>query len=316
MEDRLQWDRDGLDWPHRARSRFVDAAGLRWHVQRFGTGAPVAAPGAAPGAASGAATLAKVLLVHGTGASTHSWRDVAPQLAIGADVLAMDLPGHAFTSLPAGGITSLQLSLPGMADALAQLLRTLDFAPDLVVGHSAGAAIAMRLCIDGRIAPRLLVSLNGAILPLGGVAGQLFSPVARLMAITPFVPRLFAWRAGDSAVLQRLMDSTGSRIDASGMALYRRLASNAGHAQGALGMMANWDLHAFERDLPRLRTRTLLVVGTRDTTVPPTESDKALALLGGHAPVELVRLEGLGHLAHEERPDTVVNLIRDRFAAL
>ncbi|MEY2735806.1 MAG: hypothetical protein RLZ58_1215, partial [Pseudomonadota bacterium] len=72
MEDRLQWDRDGLDWPHRARSRFVGAAGLRWHVQRFGTGAPVATSGAAPGAA----TQAKVLLVHGTGASTHSWRDV------------------------------------------------------------------------------------------------------------------------------------------------------------------------------------------------------------------------------------------------
>lgn len=314
MEDRLHWDRDGADWPHCGLSRFVDAAGLRWHVQRFGATA-AASSAASPTASPSTSPAPKALLIHGTGASTHSWRDVAPQLAIGFEVLSMDLPGHAFTSLPPHGITSLQLSLPGMADALAALLRTLGFVPDLVVGHSAGAAIAMRMCIDGRIAPRLLVSLNGAILPLGGVAGQLFSPVARLMAITPFVPRVFAWRAGDAAVLQRLMDSTGSRIDASGMALYRRLASNPGHAQGALGMMANWDLHAFERDLPRLRTRTTLVVGTRDTTVPQAESDKALALLQGSTPIELVRLEGLGHLAHEERPGTVVDLIRDRFAA-
>lgn len=301
MEERLRWDRDGLDWPHRDRSQFVDAADLRWHVQRFGP--PEA----------GAPTRPRALLIHGTGASTHSWRDVAPQLAISFDVLAMDLPGHAFTTLPSAGMGSLQLSLPGMADALARLLQAVGFVPDLVVGHSAGAAIAMRLCIDGRIAPRLLVSLNGAILPLGGLAGQLFSPVARVMALTPFVPRLFAWRAGDASVLQRLLDSTGSRIDANGMALYRRLASNPGHAQGALSMMANWDLHSFERDLPRLRTRTLLVVGTRDTTVPPSESDKAAALLAGLAPVELVRLDGLGHLAHEEQPATVVDLIRDRF---
>ena len=317
MEERLQWDRDGRDWPHRERSRFVEAAGLRWHVQQFG---PVAAavPGSSgsPGSPAPAGrTPPRALLIHGTGASTHSWRDLAPQLATGFEVLSLDLPGHAFTSLPSHGITSLQLSLPGMADAVAQLLRALDFVPDLVVGHSAGAAIAMRLCIDGRIAPRLLVSLNGAILPLGGLAGQLFSPVARLMAITPLVPRLFAWRASDESVLQRLMASTGSRIDANGMALYRRLASNPGHAQGALGMMANWDLHAFERDLPRLRAPTLLVVGTRDTTVPPAESEKALALLQGLMPIELVRLEGLGHLAHEERPETVVDLIRDRFAS-
>lgn len=305
MEERLQWDRDGRDWPHRERSRFVEAAGLRWHVQRFTPDAAGARAKPPP----------RALLIHGTGASTHSWRDVAPQLATGFEVLSMDLPGHAFTSLPAQGISSLQLSLPGMADAVAQLLRALDFSPDLIVGHSAGAAIAMRLCIDGRIAPRLLVSLNGAILPLGGLAGQLFSPVARLMAVTPFVPRLFAWRASDESVLQRLMESTGSRIDDRGMALYRRLASNPGHAQGALGMMANWDLHAFARDLPRLRAPTLLVVGTRDTTVPPTESEKALALLQGLMPIELVRLEGLGHLAHEEQPDTAVDLMRARYLA-
>ena len=63
-DDRPDWDRDGRDWPHRAASRFVDAAGLRWHLQEFG--APQA-----PG----------LLLLHGTGAATHSWRGLAPLLA-------------------------------------------------------------------------------------------------------------------------------------------------------------------------------------------------------------------------------------------
>ena len=43
--DRLDWAVDGRDWPHREASRFVDAAGLRWHVQQFSgpaSGAPLA----------------------------------------------------------------------------------------------------------------------------------------------------------------------------------------------------------------------------------------------------------------------------------
>ena len=99
-----------------------------------------------------------ILLLHGTGAATHSWAGLAPLLAEHFRVVAPDLPGHGFTDpLPAG-----RLSLPGMAGAIRDLLRTLDLSPDLVVGHSAGAAILVRLCLDG-LAPRLLVALNGAL---------------------------------------------------------------------------------------------------------------------------------------------------------
>ncbi len=295
MERRLDWDSDGADWPHRASSRFVDAAGLRWHVQRFPSTTPKAP---------------RALLVHGTGSSTHSWRDVVPLLQPHFELLAMDLPGHAFTSLPAGGTLSSQLSLPGMARALAQLLAVEGFVPDLVVGHSAGAAIGARLCLDGSVRPRLLASLNGALLPLGGVAGRVFSPAARLMAVMPGMPRLFAWRAGQEQVLQRLLAGTGSRLDARGQGLYRRLAGNPGHVEGALGMMAHWDLPALAEDLPALQVPLLLVVGLLDATVPPQEADRLIERLSreapGHTAAKRVALEGLGHLAHEERPHAVV----------
>lgn len=144
MSAGADWQTLGLDWPNREASRFVDSAGLRWHVQQMGRGETL-------------------LLVHGTGASTHSWRDVAPLLARHYHVLAPDLPGHAFTSTRGAD----GQSLPAMAAALAELLRTLDVTPRWVVGHSAGAAILARLCIDQAISPRLFISLNGALLPLG-----------------------------------------------------------------------------------------------------------------------------------------------------
>ena len=153
----LAWSRDGSDWPNRDASRFIDAAGIRWHVQRMGEGPPL-------------------LLIHGTGAATHSWRALLPLLAPHFDVIAPDLPGHGFTQSPA----SYRLSLPGMAADVGRLLDTIGIKPDIGVGHSAGAAILARLCIDGMIAPRLLVSLNGAFMPFGGVANHLLSPLEEI----------------------------------------------------------------------------------------------------------------------------------------
>lgn len=298
MNSRLVWERDGMDWPHRDASRFVQAGGLRWHIQEFGR-------------VSGASDTARpsVLLLHGTGASTHSWRGLALLLAQQFHVLAMDLPGHGFTSMPAGGPRSPQLSLGGMAQALDALLQHLQIKPAVVVGHSAGAAIAVRMCLDGLIAPQRVVSINGALLPLGGLAGQVFSPVARLMAAAPFVPRLFSWRAGSPAVLRALINGTGSRLDAEGMALYGQLVTNPGHAAGALGMMANWDLPGLQHQLPQLATPLSLVVGACDRTIPPRQAARVLAMLAPALRRPVITLDGLGHLAHEERPDLVAQLV-------
>ncbi len=298
MAQRLQWDIDARDWPHRQASSFVQAAGLRWHVQRFGMGAE---------------QLPLALLIHGTGASTHSWRGLIPLLTPYFRLLSLDLPGHAFTDMPAGGPASLQLSLPGMAQAIHALLSVLGLSPALVIGHSAGAAIGVRMCLDRLIAPKLVVSVNGAFLPLGGVVGQLFSPAARLMSVLPFVPQVFSWRAADPAVLQRLVDGTGSKLDATGMALYGKLVSNPGHAAGALAMMANWDLPHLMQDLARLQTPLCLVVASQDQTVSPREASRVMAILPKSAHHNLTTLPGLGHLAHEERPDLVAATVIAQF---
>lgn len=308
--DQLDWDSDSQDWPHRELSRFVEAAGLRWHVQHWHERA-------AGRDASTASTKPLILLLHGTGASTHSWRDLAPLLAAHADVLAIDLPGHAFTSMPTGGANSDLLSLPGMASAVTKLLQAMDLQPHFIVGHSAGAAVGVRMALDRQSAPRApdrvelkaVIGLNAALLPLRGLAGQLFSPVAKLMASTSLVPRYFASRAGDAKVLQRLIDSTGSKLDAEGLRCYARLVSSPGHASGALGMMANWDLEALAFALPRLRTPLHLMVGTRDGTVPPAQAERVIARLPAGLPHSLLRLEGLGHLAHEEQPAWVADWV-------
>ncbi len=284
MSERPVWEREGRDWPNREASRFVKAGGIRWHVQQAGTG-PV------------------LFLVHGTGAATHSWRDLLPLLARDFTVIAPDLPGHGFTDMPAAA----QLSLPGMAWSLGELLRSLGARPDVAVGHSAGAAILARMCLDGAIAPRALVSLNGALLPLRGLPGHIFSPIARVVVSLPLTRRMFAWQAADRRVVARMLRSTGSSIDAAGTEQYLRLARCPSHAGAALTMMANWDLHPLQRDLPRLRTHLLLITGSNDHTIPPSDSARVHALVPGS---ELMSLPALGHLAHEEQPARIGALIQ------
>lgn len=279
----LSWSRDGADWPNRAASRFVQAAGIRWHVQRVGQGP-------------------QLLLLHGTGAATHSWRGLLPLLATHFDVVAMDLPGHGFTASP----PPHRLSLPGMAADIAQLLQKLEVAPAMVVGHSAGAAILARMCLDGRIAPHALVGLNGALLPFDGVAGHLFAPIAKLLAMNSVAPRLFAWQASGTGAVERLLDNTGSRVDARGIALYRKLVRNPFHVAAALRMMANWDLAPLQRALPSLKTKLVLVAASNDRAIPPGVANRVSTLVPGAV---ILRVPGLGHLAHEEAPQMVAELI-------
>lgn len=278
------WQRDGRDWPNRAHSRFVTAGGLRWHVQVAGSG-PV------------------LLLAHGTGAATHSWRDLLPLLARDFTVIAPDLPGHGFTERP----RAEGLSLPGMARGVAALVRALGLPPTLVAGHSAGAAVLARMTLDRAIAPRAVIGINAALLPFEGIAGQVFSPIARLLAGLPAVPWFFAWRAGARGMVERLLRDTGSRLDPEGVELYGRLVRSPGHVAAALGMMANWDLRPLLRDLRRLSVPLVLIVGGHDRTVPPSDARRLKQRLPG---LRIIDLPALGHLAHEEQPAEVAGLIR------
>jgi magnesium chelatase accessory protein len=282
MTEAPVWERDGRDWPNRAASRFVEAGGLRWHVQQMGDG-PV------------------LLLLHGTGASTHSWRDLAPLLAEHFTVIAPDLPGHAFTQKASGA----GMSLPGMSGLVRALLDALQARPELALGHSAGAAILARMTLDRQLSPRALVSVNGAFLPFQGLA-RIFSPAAKFLASTSLAAQLAAARAREPAAVARLLAGTGSTLDPRGIALYARLVRNPAHVAGALAMMARWELAALRHELPRLAVPVLLLVGTNDRTVPAAQATQVAA---GIPAARVQGLAGLGHLAHEEQPERVAAAI-------
>jgi magnesium chelatase accessory protein len=279
------WSRDGKDWPNRESSHFVRANGLRVHVQIAGTGPAM-------------------LLLHGTGAATHSWRDLLPILAKQYTVIAPDLPGHGFTERP----TESGMTIPGMAATITALLAQLNQKPASCAGHSAGAAVLANMILDHQIFPESFISLNGALLPFKHAVSPFLAPLAKMFARSPLVPFFFSMHAADPRVVDRLLRGTGSQIDADGAKFYGRLAARSGHAGAALTMMANWDLPTLLARLPQLTTPTLLLAGGNDKTISPTEATQ-LAKILPHATVKI--LPGLGHLAHEEQPHQVAQIMEN-----
>lgn len=331
------------DWPLREASGFVLTERWRWHVQRLG-----ADPQVAPW----------LLLLHGTGGSTHEWTDVARELAPQAHVLLCDLPGHGFTTPrhahEASAAQGSPYSLVGMTDALCELLGQLvgpgERAPLslYVVGHSAGAAVALQLALE---LPRQLTtelawqdaasaqSTPDVRTPSWHVAGVLGvnpalvpPPAAMVHGILPWLAPLTSSpmtrdllqvaQRGLSGVpglsglqeaigqmaLNAILDSTGSPLTEASRRAYCRLFAEPRHVWSAMQMMAHWGLPALMPRLADVQCPVTLLVARDDPWIPI----RSLEALHRQHPAWTIRETTGGHLLPESCPTLVARVIAER----
>ena len=276
----MKWPDDLNNWPMQSHSQKVLCRPHRWHVQTAGQGD-------------------RLLLLHGAGGATQSWRTLFPILAQTHQVMALDLPGQGFTELGA----KARCGLPHMAEDITSLLDHLEYSPTAIIGHSAGAAIALQMA---RNRPVHIIGINAALSNFRGVAGWLFPMMAKALAINPLSARLFA-KTATPASISNLIKGTGSSLDPEGEALYLRLARDPSHVDATLSMMAQWSLDGLTAALPSISSPVDLIVAEGDTAVPPEASETAAKALPN---AQLHRVKALGHLAHEEDAEQIASLIR------
>jgi len=286
----VDWKSEKYLWPHHEVSQFIEIDGMRWHVQKDGAGP-------------------SVLLLHGTGATTHSFRDIFTDFSKDFSVMALDLPGHGFSSRLKGGRPTLER----VSQAIAELLAHENFIPDMIVGHSAGAAIAVELASKHLDETKALVSINGAFYPFPGFAGQMFPAAAKLLFVNPFMSHLFAFGAHNKDRVHRLIDSTGSKLTNEGLVFYQKALQSSDHIEGTLAMMANWDLDKMAMQIRTLDIPMLQIIGDKDGTIEPSASLKTEKLLANG--IREV-FKGYGHLVHEEIPQEVGASIRRFYGSM
>ena len=270
-------------WPNKSASRFLTVREYKWHFQLIGAGKPC------------------VLFIHGTGASTHSWAPLIHKLSERYQILAIDLPGHGFSRVPRFGRSTLQ----AITDGVAHLLNQLDIVPTHIVGHSAGAAIAVQL--GARTHVKIPVTcINAAFGNFSGMAGIMFPYIAKLAAIAPFSSSFIAQMAQDTTRVGKLMDGTGSKLSNDQLRGYQFLFQRKQHVQGTLQLMADWNLDSFLSKLTLVQNPIQFVTGSNDKTVPSSVSQEWAKRI---ASAEFIEFGGFGHLIHEETPEIIAPLI-------
>ncbi len=299
-------------------TREVLADGLRWRVQVAGAG-PV------------------LLLLHGTGASLHSWGELVPGLATTHTVVVPDLPGHAGTRAASGStLRPNELSLSRIAQGLSALLAALHLPPpSALAGHSAGAALALRWALDhapvdagqgaaaqarpgasaGRAWPQVLGFAPSLVAPPAFYT-QWLGPLVTPLATSGPVAGLMARLAGSTGYVDRLLDSTGSQLNETQRAAYRRLFTDPVHVRGSVGFMAAAELPALMAqcgNAPGLAAHCAFVLGLQDRWVPERS---LVPVIQRHLPGADVQRWAGGHLVHEEQPAEAAAWMQQQMAAL
>lgn len=200
------------------------------------------------------------------------------------------------------------MTLAGMSDAVRELLRVLDVTPHALIGHSAGGAIALWLASEWPDAS--IVGINAALAPPNALMSFL-TPGVELLTQSGLTGFLTAKLAESDFVFDSLMKSTGSSISREQLALYRAFATSREHAGAVMSMFAGWDLSALARKLPAITNRVSLIVGLRDEWVPASDTARIAKSLTN---ATLIELRDAGHLAHEEMPARVSEIISEAVA--
>ena len=272
-------------WPNRSNSEFIKSDNYNWHIQKFGS------------------TGKKLLLIHGTGASSHSWYPLIENLNLEFEILCLDLPGHGFTR----ALAKQKKQLMTIVDQIFLLLRNIDFYPNIIMGHSAGAAVAYELAKKIETKPNT-IAINAAFGQFSGLAGVAFPYFAKIASSTTIPARFLSLLASKEEIVRKLLASTGSIIPELQIKCYQYLFSNTEHVDGTLQLMADWDLGYFLDRLPEETAPIHFLVGDKVTTVPPHISKSWDQSMPNSS---LTQFNGLGHLLHEESPSTVSSILEN-----
>jgi pimeloyl-ACP methyl ester carboxylesterase len=260
--------------------QFVRVGDQLVHVEQAGTGEPV-------------------VLLHGFGASTYSWRKVMPALAESHRVVAIDLNGFGYTQRPT---TRASYTREAQARLVLGTLDALGIDRAHIVGHSYGGGITLYLAFQHpeRFRTMVLVDSSAPTYPndrrsRAAAFRPLDSLLARLVFLRPATIRrsLLSAYWDDSKVTPELVQAYLDRLAIEG----------APFAFYGLTVPAPQGVTV---ELEKIAVPSLVVWGAHDTVIAPEVGRRAAARLQ-HS--EFVLFDQSGHLPMEEEPEAFLRAV-------
>ncbi|MBI2953397.1 MAG: alpha/beta hydrolase [Chloroflexi bacterium] len=226
-----------------------------------------------------------IIFVHGSGGNRAAWPFQARYFSQHHNVLAVDLPGHG------PGVARRPSTLREFVDFIDSLIREKPLAEPILVGHSLGGAIVLRLALDNPAA-------------IGGLV--LVGTGARLR-VTPAL--IEALKTDFEAALATIGACSFSPQAPEKMVEKALVEMRKSGPELLLGDFAACDGFDVIDELPRLSLPTLIVVGRDDRLTPVKYSEYLNRAIAGS---QLEIIDGAGHMVMLEKPDAF-NAAVDRF---
>lgn len=245
-----------------------------------------------------------LLLLHGLGASTYTWRNLIPSLAQHHRVIAIDLKGFGRSQKTYDNAYSIH----DHAALVSAFIRKRRLHDVTLIGHSFGGAVALMVTLEfnqkdpSRIRDLILMSAPAYNQPSTEFVRFMQTPVLPYAALTLVPPELSIWLSLDANEAQHMsMDD----ISAYAEPFYDPAARHALITTARQIVPRN--LKRLTARYPTIKQRTLIIWCDGDTTVP-LATGKHLAKTLPNAKLKV--LNGCSHAPQHDRPRAVWNLMR------
>ena len=247
-----------------------------------------------------------LLLIHGFGASTYTWRHVAPALAETHRVIAVDLKGFGQSDKPFDD----RYSVFDQAELLAQLIEEKDLRNLTLVGHSFGGGIALLLALE---ADQRLKGRIARLVLLDSIAYPQNIPVFFRLLDVPLVSQLgvrMVPPAVQTRVALKIAYLDDSKIDPEEVETYAAPLKTAAGKHAIIHsarQIVPEDIAKLSERYKTIALPTLILWCDHDRIVPLEVGLKLRRTL----PNSTLRLiDGCGHMPQEEQPASTLELLR------
>ena len=268
------------------RARELVVAGVRAHLLAAGT----------------ATDKAPVILIHGLGASSYSFRHLIPELARDRQVFAPDLPGFGRSDAPA----DFDYSFMGFARWLESLLLALGHERADFVGNSMGGVTSLRMAMELPARVRRLVLLGTPVYPNN-------RPMLLWPMRWPVIGALYERALGPWAVrfIARTAFHDPSFVTDELVAEYSLSIGTPGGRRAVAEFLRRAippDAEELIARYPAFEHETMIVRGDYDRVVDLLSAERfSRAIKRGR----FVAIPSCGHAPQEESPAVISGLLRD-----
>ncbi|MCO5220155.1 MAG: alpha/beta fold hydrolase [Thermomicrobiales bacterium] len=239
-----------------------------------------------------------IVFIHGLGGSLSSWQLVMGGLASGHRMTAVDLPGHGGSAKSAPAETDY--SVTGIAADVAETLTTGNRKPSILVGHSLGGAVALKLAVDHPDLVAGLVLIDSAALG-SSISQELLDLMGGSSGVETARGLLSLFFQDQKLVTDRGIEEMAGFHEDGGWAAQQAVA-NAAFSGGSQQFGLFSELGSIDKPV-------LLIWGEHDRVIPLSDAVAALTVF----PDGLLKvLPDTGHVPQVERAEAVATAI-DRF---